>query len=242
VRDMERVSGAQQALNQSINVEKTATEVEIQEAGRLSRSGTSLDDLEDQLTELSEYAVQLTLQQMDMADAERYAGPAAIWMNLTVDQALQLFNITIKAGSTGKPKAKIDRAVWGTLLPLILDLVAKIGDARMKGKEWAAKPIIALLKETLLRADDTADIEMFLPVVPPEEVQAANEPDPAVVAKTKLDTAGSIDKAASAVEKLPSLVFSAQVRELLGIESGQEPTIQDINNGLQAEPEAPSPI
>jgi hypothetical protein len=112
----------------------------------------------------------------------------------------------------------------------------------MSGKEWAAKPIIAVLKETLERADDTASIDMFLPVVPPEEVQGANQPDPEVVAKTKLDTAGSIDKAASAVEKLPSLVFSPQVRALLGMESEQEPTIEALSSGLQQQPEAPNPI
>jgi len=243
IRDMEKVSGAQEALQSSqAIVEKTATEAEIQEAGRSARTGTSKDDLEDELTEVSEYVVQLALQQLDMADAERYAGPGAVWMDLTTDEVLRLFVVTVKAGSTGKPQAKQDRAAWGVLLPLILDLITKIGEARMQGKEWAAKPIIAILKETLERADDTADIEMFLPVPPPEEVQAAGEPDPSVVAKTKLDTAGSIERTASAVEKLPSLVFSPQVRALLGIESDQEPTIQNINNGLQAQPEAPNPI
>jgi hypothetical protein len=243
LRDMEKVSGAQEALQSSIQVEKTATEAEIQEAGRGARTGARKDDLEDQLTELAEYVVQIALQQMDLADAERYAGPGAVWMPLSVDQALQLFDLSIKAGSTSKPKRKTDREAWGTLLPLILDLVERIGNARTAGKEWAAKPIIAALKETLERADDTASIDMFLPVPPEEEVAAAGQPDPETLAKTKLDTAGSIDKTASAVEKLPSLVFSPQVRELLGMGQEQEPTVEALASGLQQQlPPAPDPI
>jgi len=242
-RDMEKVSGAQEALQQSIVVEKTATEAEIQEEGRGVRSGAKTDDLEDALTELSEYVIQVALQLLDIADAERYAGPQAMWLNLSVDEALQLFNITIKAGSTGKPKAKTDRVIWPSLMPVILDLIRMIGEFRLKGEEWAAKPIIAVLKETLSRADDTASIDMFLPVPPPEAIERSNQADPQAEAKTKLDTAGSIEKAASAVEKLPSLVFSPQVRALLGFEEQQEATVQDISGALQQPAiEGPDPL
>ncbi len=243
-KDMEKMSGAQEALQSSVSVEKTATEATIQEAGRGARTDARVDDLEDALTELSEYVIQVGLQLLDQADAERYAGPGAVWLNLTTDQALTLFNITIKAGSTGKPKAKADREVWGTLLPLILNLVENIAKARAEGKEWAAKPLIALLKETLDRLDDHADIEMFVPIVPDEEVEAANKPDPEAEAKVRLDTASSIDKAASAVEKLPSLVFSPEVRALLGIAEQQELTMDSISGALQGAPqvEAPNPI
>ncbi len=244
-RDMEKMSGAQEALQSSIIVEKTATEAQIQEAGRGARTGARLDDLEESLTEMAEYVIQVGLQLLDQADAERYAGPSAVWLNLTTDEALTLFNITIKAGSTGKPKARTDREVWGTLLPLILDLIQKIAEARADGKEWAAKPIIALLKETLDRTDDHADIEMFVPIVPDEEIEAAAKPDPEAEAKVRLDTASSIDKAASAVEKLPSLVFSPEVRALLGIAEQQEPTIEALSGALQGSQQqlpAPDPI
>ncbi len=83
---------------------------------------------------------------------------------------------------------------------------------------------------------------MFLPVPPAEEVQSQGEPDPAVVASTKLDTASSIDKAASAVEKLPSLVFSPEVRALLGLPSGQEASVNDVAGALQTETPAPDPL
>lgn len=245
-RDMEKISGAQEALTQSsLSIEKTATEASIQEAGRGARTGARLDDMEDSLTELAEYVVHLMLQLFDMADAERYAGPDAVWMNLTVDQALMLFNVTIKAGSTGKPRKKTDADQWPVLIPLISDLIMKIGEARMKGQEYAAKPLIALLKETLDRADDTADIEMFLPVIPEEQIQAGNEPDPLEVAKARKDTADSIDSAASAVEKLPSLALSPEVRGLLGLPVEQDTSLEAVAAALQGSGQTdtgPNPI
>ena len=246
-RDMEKMSGAQEALTQSsLQIEKTATEASIQEAGRGARTDARLDDLEDALTELVEYFIQLMLQTMDQADAERYAGPGAVWMNLTTDQALSLFDIEIKAGSTGKPKAASDRDTWATLMPLILDLIMKIGDARMQGKEWAAKPLIAVFQETLTRLDDHADIQMFLPVVPPEEVQAAGKPDPKIEAEIKLDEASSVDKMASAVQKVPALVFSPEMRQLLGMDQEQDATVESLMGALQGQQQpgipAPNPL
>jgi len=243
LRDMEKVSGAQEALQSSVQIEKTATEAQIQEAGRGARTGARLDDLEDVLTDLCEYVIQVALLTMDQADAERYAGPNAVWMNLTTDQALTLFEIEIKAGSTGKPKTRSDRDAWGTLLPLVQDLVMKIGDARMKGMEWAAKPMIALLNETFERMDDHADIEMFLPVVPPEAIQAGNKPDPLVESEIELNEASATDKMASAVQKVPALVFSPAMRQLLGMDEGQETDMDDLKNALQGpqQPQVPAP-
>ena len=165
-QEMEKVSGAQDAVQGGVQVEKTATEAQILESGRGARTGARLDALEDCLTELSEYVVQLMLQTMDQADAMRYAGPQAVWMDMTTDEALTLFTIEIKAGSTGKPKALSDREAWGTLMPLVESLIDRIGHARMMGQEWAAKPWIELLRESSKRLDDPLEIEKFLPEVP----------------------------------------------------------------------------
>lgn len=173
--DMEKVSGAQDAMQSGISVEKTATEAKIQDSGFGARVGARRDAVEDSLTEIAEYITQLALQVMDQADAQRYAGPSAVWTQLEVEEALTCFDITIKAGSTGKPKANSDREIWGTLLPLIQGMIGQIGAARLQGQEWAAKPLIALLEETFKRLDDPTDIERFLPVMPGGE----GEVDPA---------------------------------------------------------------
>lgn len=167
--DMEKVSGAQDAMQSGIAVEKTATEAKIQDSGFGARIGARRECVESSLTELAIYVAQIALQIMDQADAVRWAGPGAVWTQLSVEEALTLFDVEIKAGSTGKPKANSDREAWGTLLPMIQGMIGTIGAAREAGKEWAAQPLIALLEETFKRLDDPADVERFLPIPPPPQ-------------------------------------------------------------------------
>lgn len=242
LKEMEKISGAQEAAQGGVQVEKTATEAKIQESGRGARSGARLDDLEDALTELAEYVTQITLQVMDQDDAERYAGPEAVWVDMTVDQALSLFAIEIKAGSTGKPKALSDRETWGTLMPLIEGMIDRVGAARQQGQEWAAKPWIALLDETSKRLDDRLEVEKFLPVVPEEVLQAnaqGSKPTEKEEAETRLDDARTLKEAATAVEKVPEL-FARPALDIVGEIGGpEEPEPGPVDPGL---PPAPSPL
>lgn len=238
--DMEKVSGAQDAVTGGIEVEKTATEAQIQESGRGARTGARLDILEESLTELSEYVVQLMVQTMDKADAERYAGREAIWVDMTVDQALSLLQIEIKAGSTGKPKVNSDREAWGVMAPQIEGLIDRIGHARMQGQEWAAKPWIALLQETAERLDDFADIEQFLPV-PTQDVIAATtnqQPTEEEQAELRNTDADTLKKLAETLEKNP--LFVKPAAEIVADVSGQGQPQAAPTDG-QAAP-APDPL
>jgi hypothetical protein len=227
--EMEKVSGAQDAVQGGIQVEKTATEAQIMESGRGARIGARLDTLEDALTEMAEYTTQLILLTMDKADAMRYAGPQAVWVDMTTDEALTLFNIEIKAGSTGKPKAASDREAWGTLMPLIEGMIDRVGHARMQGQEWAAAPWIELLKESSKRLDDPLEIEKFLPEVPPEVVQASTkqEPDPNEKAEKHNTDADTLKKLAETLEKNPLFIGPAQqiVQEVAADEGPQNPQL-----------------
>ena len=240
--EMEKVSGAQDAVQGGIQVEKTATEAQILESGRGARTGARLDTLEEALTELAEYTTQLILLTMDQADAERYAGPDAVWVEMTTDQALTLYSVEIKAGSTGKPKAASDRESWATLMPLMEKLIDRIGQARMQGQEWAAKPWIAVLQETFNRLDDHADMEKFLPVPTQEVIQATMNPPPAPMeeaerANTDADT---IYKLAQALEKSPLFAQNAiQGRAAKAAQNGQG---QPPAPAAEPLPAAPNPL
>jgi hypothetical protein len=240
VKEMEKVSGAQDAVMGSVQVEKTATEAQIQESGRGARTGARLDMLEDSLTELAEYVVQLMLQTMDKADAIRYAGPDATWVEMNTDQALSLFGVQIKAGSTGKPKANSDREAWGTLLPLFEGLIDRIGNARMQGQEWAAKPWIAMLEESRNRLDDFADIEKFLPVPPPEVVKANMNQELSTAEKAEIgqDQADMLKKLSETLEKNP--LFAGPARMVVEDAMGQEAP-PEIPGGEELPP-APNPL
>jgi len=241
-QDMEKVSGAQDALQGSVQVEKTATEAQIQEAGRGARIGARLDSLEDALTELCEYVTQLALQTMDKADAMRYAGPSAVWIDMSTDEALTLFNISIKAGSTGKPKAASDREAWGTLMPLIQGLIDRIGNARIQGQEWAAKPWVALLEETGKRLDDPLEVEKFLPSPPPEYLESANQPakpTPMEESEIELNEARALKEMATAVEKVPPLFLGPVIEHLNGEGRGE---INEEAVPMESVPSAPNPL
>jgi hypothetical protein len=242
VVEMEKISGVQDALQGGIMVEKTATEAQIQESGRSARTGARLDNLEDALSELAEYAMQLILLSCDQADAIRYAGPEAVWIDMTTEEALTMFSLEIKAGSTGKPKANSDRETWATLMPLLEGLIDRIGQARMQGQEWAAAPWIAMLKETSQRLDDFADIEKFLPVPPPELVQSmaqGQKPSEKELAETRNEDADTLKKLADAVTTFPAMTIPARpiVQEMVGQGTPQMPP-----PAPEMVPAAPSPL
>lgn len=168
-RDLEKISGVQEAMASSVSVEKTATEAKIQDSGFGARTGARRDNLEDGLTDLANCIAQLAFQLLDQAEVVKYAGPDAVWMQMTPDEALTLFSIEVKAGSTGKPKANSDRDAWGVLMPMFTQMQQQVAQFRMQGpqNEWLVQPLKALMNETLKRMDDPADVELFMPEPPP---------------------------------------------------------------------------
>jgi hypothetical protein len=251
-QEMEKVSGAQDALQSSVQVEKTATEAKIQEAGFGARSGARRDALEESLTDLAQYVSQLILQTMDETDARNYAGPEALWIPMTTEDALMFFNLEVKAGSTGKPQVNTDREIWGTLMPLMQGLIDRIGQARMMGAEWAAKPWIAMLDETMKRLDDPAEIEKFLPVPPPGTGEGQNEPSELEKSEIELNRSKAVGERADAIETVAPLLGNFMSDEqalgwlLFGGAAMSEPTPEQAAQGQltngQATPEAPNPL
>jgi hypothetical protein len=240
--EMEKVSGAQDALQSSVQIEKTATEAKIQEAGFGARSGARRDTLEDALTELSEYTAQLVLQLMDQADAMTFAGPDAAWVVMTTEEALMNFNIEVKAGSTGKPKANNDREIWGTLLPLMEKLIDRIGQARVVGAEWAAKPWIALLEETMQRLDDPAEIEKFLPVPPEPQPEKPAEPTETEKAQIESDKSQALKARSDVIVNIPQMFTEQQAQNFLLFGGQYQPPPQPPQAAQLPAPEAPNPL
>jgi hypothetical protein len=228
-QEMEKISGAQDAVQGGLPVEKTATEAQIMEAGRAGRTSARMDNLEEALSEMAQYVAQLAILTLELPEVRAYAGPRAVWPDFTIDEAFNLFFIEIKAGSTGKPKASSDREAWATLLPLIERIIDRIGHARLQGQEWAAAPWIALLHETARRLDDFADIEKFLPAPPPEFLQMMQNQEPSEAEKAAIgkDRAAALDHLSDAVEKNP-LFFAT-------------PAYQVMKDALPQEEGAPAP-
>lgn len=165
--DMERISGVQEALQQSSTAPKTATEAEIQQSGFASRTTADRDVLEEMLTELAHYTAEVAISALDSKDAQRIAGAKAFWPHgMSIDDLLTMVEVTIKAGTTGKPANAGDKDAWGVVMPLIKESMLQIREALAMGDQSMADALIALLQETLNRMGDETDVSKFIPKLP----------------------------------------------------------------------------
>lgn len=167
-RDMEVISGVQEAQQQAITTQKTATEAEIQQGGFKARTGADRDEEEEMLNDLAQYSAELAIQSVDAEQAQRYAGPLAFWpVGMNVQDILSMLEVEIQAGTTGKPQQRADKEAWATLLPLVQQMMAQIPVLDMQNPPLAMA-YRNLLKETLRRLDDRLNVDSLIPPPPPQ--------------------------------------------------------------------------
>lgn len=164
--DMERISGVQEALQQSSTAPKTATEAEIQQSGFASRTTADRDVLETMLNELAHYTAELAIQALDGNDAQRIAGAKAFWPHgMAIDDLLTMVEVNIEAGTTGKPKSAGDKEAWAVILPTIKETLVQLMQAAAMGDVNTVKALSELVKETMVRMGDESDPARFLPQI-----------------------------------------------------------------------------
>jgi hypothetical protein len=163
LRDIEMVSGAQDASRGSVNKAKTATEAEIQSMGMQSRTSDQLDAIEDWLTSILEYCAQLLLLNMNEAQIKAAFGQDAVWPELSKKDLFDNVIVQIRAGSTSKPNKMRERDQWLQFLPQLQEAVMKIAELRTNGQDELADAVIQLLDETLRRFDERMSIKEFIP-------------------------------------------------------------------------------
>ena len=169
--DMEKISGVQEALQSSVGTPKTATEANIQQSGFASRTTSDRDVMEDMLDDLANYTGELALSALNIKDVQRIAGAAAFWPEkMSVDDIVTMVEITIKAGSTGKPKDEAGRQAWGVILPVLKEAIIGIQEAAAMGNLPLAKSLAELVRETMARMGDDTDPERFIPEMPEEGI------------------------------------------------------------------------
>lgn len=162
--DMERVAGIQEALSQSVQKVKTATEARIEQAGFASRTGADRDTLEDMLQDLAIYTSELAIQALPAEYVQRLAGDKSFWPeDMHVDDILTLAEVEIQTGSTGKPDEESLRQAWSVLLPLVQQIMVAIQQAQFTNNLPMAEALRNLLKETMRRLDERIDVEQFIP-------------------------------------------------------------------------------
>jgi hypothetical protein len=163
VRDMETISGVQEALRQS-GGQKTATEANIEQAGFASRTGADRDTQEDMLTDLAQYTAELAIQALPYEYVAKIAGDLAFWPEgLDFEDVVTQINLDIEAGSTGAPNKEQERQSWSVVMPLIRETMVIIQQAQATGNIPLAEALTELLEETLQRMGDRTNLDRFLP-------------------------------------------------------------------------------
>lgn len=189
--DIDMVTGLQDAARGAVLKPKTLGEAEILQGNLSGRTGEAQDTIEDWLQDIAQYAAEVLLLELSSEHVQDIAGPEAQWPNLDKEQVFDLVEVSIMAGTTGKPDKAREQKVWGEILPIIQGLVEKIIQAKVTLQQAQATavqqglgngapvpdivtpPLIALLKETLRRFDESLTVEQFLPE---EEEQDAPPP------------------------------------------------------------------
>jgi len=187
--DMEALSGVQEALQQNAAASvqpKTATEAQIQQQGFMSRTGADRDVLEDMLTDLAQYTAEVATQECTVQWVQRVCGQNAFWLGpnsqtgspgMDVEDVLTMTEISINAGTTGKPNFAADKQAWSQILPLLENSLKQIRMEQLLDPELA-KSYINVLRETLHRMDDRLDLDDFIPAGQPPVPPPPPQPPP----------------------------------------------------------------
>ncbi len=177
--DMEMIVGGGDAARGSVLQAKTATEAEILSQGLRGRTAERQDTMEDMLSEVGAYALQVMLRKMTAQEVAEIAGPDAVWPEMArPEDVFKQVTVDVRGGSTGKPDRLQEQDRWTKLLPVIEKAMAQVAELRAQGAAQQANAVIVLIRETLRRFDERIDIEQFLPL--PEEGQddGSDQADP----------------------------------------------------------------
>ena len=165
MRDSEMALRSGDAARGYINKAKTATEAEIMNMGLQSFTAERQDTVEDLISEMSKFALEIILLSYDEQEVKRVVGVNAFWQQMPIDAAFRYLNLTIRAGSMSKPNKFKDREQWMQLLPVLQQGVQQIAQFTASGQQSMADAAKKLLEETLLRFDERIDLDSLIPKV-----------------------------------------------------------------------------
>lgn len=120
----------------------TATESTIAESGRVSGIQSTIDDLDEWLTDVVRAAGQVLLQMMSPDMVKKIVGPGAVWPTLARDDIVAEIYLDIKAGSTGRPNKSLDIANIERLMPFAM----QTGEISPK---WLAQKLVEKMDDTV---------------------------------------------------------------------------------------------
>lgn len=183
--DMDVVVGLTDASRSNLLQAKTLGEAEIMRDSMMSRTSERQDTIEDCLQEMMQFSAEILLQELNLNQVKRIAGPGAQWPELSKDEVFDMVQIEIRAGTTGKPNKEKEREQWISFMPTFQEMVIKATELRTAGQSDLANSMVEMIKETLRRFDERLDIDLFLPS--DEEGEGADTAQQLMEMKQQLD-------------------------------------------------------
>jgi hypothetical protein len=150
-----RVLGSDQA-DQGTTSSATATEVSVAQFSQNTDLSSTIDDINDVMTELAQAASQVLVLNVSQQTVVRVVGPGAVWPQLNKQMVADNIWLEVDVGANGPPNRQQDVQVLTQLVPLL---------QRIPGisPEWLARQLIR-------RMGDDIDIsEAFAEGVPSME-------------------------------------------------------------------------
>jgi len=153
-QDILRVVGMQEA-NLGGTSSATATESQIAEGSRVSATSSTIDDLDEMLTELARSAGQVLFGQMQPETVKAIVGEGAVWPELSRDEIAREIFLDIEAGSSGRPNRAQEIQNATQMMPLLMQIPGL-------NPEWMAREMLRRLDD---RLDLTDAFEQGLPSI-----------------------------------------------------------------------------
>jgi hypothetical protein len=166
--DVLRVLGSDQA-DQGTTSDATATEVSVAQFSQNTDLSSTIDDINDMMTELAQAASQLLVLNVSQDTAIKVVGPGAVWPMLNKQMVADNVWLEVNIGANGPPNRQEDVQVLTQLVP-ILQRIPGINP------EWLARQLIRRMGDdidlTEAFAEGTPSIEainqmMARPPAPP---------------------------------------------------------------------------
>ena len=158
--DIMRVTGMSEAAMGMAGGGVTATEVSQAEQARGTALASSIDELNDFLSEVARAAGQVLLLNVSEETVKRVVGPGAVWPTMSKTEVAQELYLEIEAGSAGRPNQLAEIQNMERLMPFLLQMPGL-------NPEY-------LLRELLKRLDDDFDMQQaFLANLPSVVAQNA---------------------------------------------------------------------
>jgi hypothetical protein len=115
------------------------------------------------ITDMAAAALQIALRDLTLAEVQRMAGEEAVWPELSVEDIFSMVEVSVRAGSSGKPNADKEREQWTQLLPVIQQTLQTVMELRQAGQYDMADAAVELLRETLRRFQERVDVDSIIP-------------------------------------------------------------------------------